>query len=181
MAAHAVAIRDDDGRLHLFLRIVRAPSGIYVVFAAGQVRPGIRGKAYDPHSSWHRDGRVHEKSYDRTWMRRRRQPLDSFNGNEPFVTTSVDQESAKKLPACDPTEFVTVMEVPLSFLDVIPKGCQFHIDLVAPGTKPPAVGFRHEVLRRWWLSDGVPGIVVSFYALDLFALADVAQDTESVA
>ena|SRR3989442_5627086 len=50
---HAVAIRKDDGTLRLFLRIVRAPSGIYVVFAAGQDRPGILKKAYNPHSSWH--------------------------------------------------------------------------------------------------------------------------------
>jgi len=61
------------------------------------------------------------------------------------------------------------MEVPIGFLDTVPSGRQFHIDLLAPEAAAPDVGFRHEVIQRWLLSDGVPHILVSLYALDLFS------------
>lgn len=158
MTAHALATRHPNGELRLFLRVVRAPSGVYVVFAAGQHRPG-----HDPHSSWHRDGRVHQKSYARTWIRRQRQPLDSFGGAEPFIATSVDQMPAAGLPECVPTQFATVMDVSLGVIDVTPGRQQVHIDLVAAGAAPPAVGLGERPLLRWWLNDDAPSIVISLY------------------
>jgi hypothetical protein len=162
---YALGVRHRDGRLHLFLRVVRAPSGIYIVFAAGQHRPGIGRKAYNPHSSWHKDGRVHHKSYDRPWIREKRQGLDGFRGAEPFIVTSVDQMLASGLPECNPAEFTSVMEVPVGVLDVTPGHQQVHVDIVAPGSVPPTSGFGEYPLMSWWLSDGSPSIVVSVYKL----------------
>ncbi len=163
MKAYAIAARHEDGRLRLFLRVVRAVSGIYVVFAAGQQRPGIGRRAYNPHSSWHRDGRVHHKSYDCGWMRQRRQGLVGFTGAEPFVSTSVDQLVVPVLPECNPSEFSTVMEVPVPLLDTSPGRQQISVDLVAEGSVPPTIGFGERTLKRWWLTGDRPGIVVSLY------------------
>src|SRR5207244_4294592 len=107
-----VAIRRDDATLALFLRVTRSRSGIYVIFSAGQDRPG-----HDPHSSWHQDGRVHHKSFRREFMRTKRQPLDSFVGAEFFITTSTDRASARHLPDCDPTEFDRVIEISAGHLN----------------------------------------------------------------
>jgi len=158
---HAIAVRDVDSRLRLFLRISRAQSGIYVVFAAGQLRQEAGGRAFNPHSSWHRDGRVHAKSYNRPWNRRQRQPLDSFEGAEPFIATSLDQAVAG-LPTCEPGQFENVMEVPVELLDGSPGHRQVHVDLVGPGAEPPPLGFTARLLRRWPLL-GTPTIVISLY------------------
>ncbi len=163
MTAYAIAARNPDTTLRLFLRVVRAPSGIYVVFASGQRRPGIGRKQYNPHASWHRDGRVHQKSHDRRWIRQTRQALAGFTGAEPFISTSVDQLLAPELPECNPSEFSTVMEVPV--LDTRPGRQQICVDLVASGAEPPAFSFGERVLMRWWITDDSPGIVVSLYQL----------------
>ncbi len=92
MSTHAVAIRRGDGTVALFLRVVRSLSGIYAMFAAGQHRAG-----HDPHSSWHRDGRVHHKSFGREFTRRYRQALGAFAGAEPFITTSVSRDAPRHL------------------------------------------------------------------------------------
>lgn len=158
---HAIAVRDVDSGLRLFLRISRAPSGIYVVFAAGQLRQGVGGKAYNPHSSWHRDGRVHVKSYNRPWNRQQRQPLDSFEDAEQFVATSLDQAAAG-LPTCEPGQFESVIEVPVKLLCGNPGHRLVHVDLVGPGAEPPPLGFSARLLRRWPLP-GAPTIVISLY------------------
>ena len=170
MTAHALAARHHDGSLHLFLRVVRAASGIYVVFAAGQRRPGIGRKSYDPHSSWHHDGRVHHKSYDRALMRQRRQSLSGFAGSEPFITTSVDQMVVPQLPECNPGEFTTIMEVRVALLDVTPGRQSICIDLVADESMPPTVGFAERTVERWWLGGDSPSIVVSLYEFPMAAL-----------
>lgn len=173
MSAYAIAAKHEGGRLCLFLRIVRAPSGVYVVFAAGQHRPGIGRKAYDPHSSWHRDGRVHHKSYDRAWTRQRqRQSLDGFRGAEPFVATPVDQMVVPALPECDPAAFTEVLEISVASLDVAPSRQKIHVDLVAAGSPPPVVGFGERPRKRWWLEDASPSIVVSLYEFPPFERTD---------
>jgi hypothetical protein len=152
LSAHAVAIRRDHGTLALFLRVARSRSGIYVVFAAGQERPG-----HDPHSSWHRDGRVHHKSFKGEFMRRRRQPLDaSFTGTEPFITTSTTRASAPLLPDCQPGQFSSVIEVPAQALGDAPSGTQVDVQLVGPNTEPTAPTFEHVLLQRAVIADGQP-------------------------
>jgi hypothetical protein len=103
--------------LALLLRIVRSSSGIYVVFAAGQGRQG-----HDPHVSWHRDGRFHSKSFSRmNFPRRQRQQLDTFQGSEGFVGTSVARGETPFSPDCDPQAFDEVMEIDATALNERPN------------------------------------------------------------
>lgn len=164
---YAFGVRHRDGRLHLFLRVVRAPSGIYVVWAAGQRRARIRGRAYDPHSSWHKDGRVNHKSYGVPWIRQQRQRLDNFRGAEFFIATPVDQMLAPQLPECNPMGFASVTVVAVDVIDVTPGRQQLHVDLVEPGLVPPPIGLGERPLMRWWLYDSTPNIVVSLYQFNL--------------
>jgi hypothetical protein len=95
VSTHAIAICWDDGSLALFLRVGSSPSVIYVVVAAGQERAG-----HDPHSSWHRDGRVHHKSFKREFRGSQKRALDSFTDDivEQFITTSTNRGDAPYLP-----------------------------------------------------------------------------------
>ena len=153
MTSIALAARHAHGPLRLFLRLVRSSSGIYVVFAAGQQRPGVGRKAYNPHASWHRDGRVHQKSYNRTWTREKRQALGNFAGSEPFVVTPTDQMVVHSLPECVPPEFDSVMEVDVDKLGTNGACHHVNIDLVAESTDPLPLGSGGQALNRWFLDE----------------------------
>jgi hypothetical protein len=159
LRTHAIAIRRADSTLALFLRVVRSTSGIYVVFAAGQPRSG-----HDPHASWHVDGRVHHKSFSHeVFPRRRRQPLGSFSGVEPFVVTSTTRADTPYLPDCNPSDFDAVTEIPVDFLNDPPTGTQVHVELLGPGAQPVLLPFEHRLLQRAVIDDGTPTIAVSIY------------------
>jgi hypothetical protein len=162
---YGLGAQHQDGSIRLFLRIIRRlHSGIYIVFAAGQNHPGIKRKAYEPHSSWHTDGRVHHKSYDRILLPpEKKQRLDAFKGAERFVATPVDQMLACTLPECKPEKFIGVMEVAVSSLDVTPGRQQLYVDLVELGSMPLPIECGERLLVRWWLNDAAPSIVVSLY------------------
>jgi len=159
VSAHAVAIGREDGTLALLLRVVRSPSGIYVIAAAGQERKG-----HNPHWSWHSNGRVHDKSFGRPFNRRRGQPLDGFTGVEPFVCTGTTRADAPLLPDCYPREFDGVMDVSARLLNDLPSGTQVHVELLGPGAEPAVLrGLVWRLLQRFVITDGTPAIAVSFY------------------
>jgi hypothetical protein len=158
MGDHAVAIRRDDASLALFLRIVRSPSGIYVVFAAGQARP-----RHDPHSSWHRDGRVHHKSFGREFTRGYKQPLTGFAGADHFVTTSTSRDAAPNLPDCAPARFNDVIEVRIALLRPAPQGTQIDVSPFAAGAGPVAPAVPHRIVSQSVIVDGDPRIAVTIY------------------
>lgn len=160
---YAVATERADGSLALFLRVHRAPSGIFVMFAAAQDRP-----RHDPHSSWHRDGRVHHKSYKRMMQPfQRRQPLDaSFVGAEHFVQTSLTRDWVPSLPTCDPAAFDRVMRVPLEQLNPPPNGTQLHVELLGQGAAPAPLIFASRVIQRGLFEDGLPTIAISLFNLE---------------
>jgi hypothetical protein len=163
VSKNAVAIRGTDGTLALLLRVVRSPSGIYVVFAAGQHR-----KRHDPHTSWHRDGRFHHKSFDREiFERRKRQPLEGFVGVESFITTSTNRTDAPHLPACDPAEFTNVMEVPITVLKEAPHGTQVHVELLGPESEPVVPTPGHRLIQRHVVADENPRIAISLYDVSI--------------
>jgi hypothetical protein len=75
---YAVAVRDETGRLWLTLWVRRDPKGEYFVML-----PRKDGR-WNPHASYHRDGRLHSKSYGRKLLpAQKRQPLnEAFRGSE---------------------------------------------------------------------------------------------------
>jgi hypothetical protein len=73
---YAVACREGDD-LWLTLWVRRSPKGAFFVMVP-------RGdREWDPHSSYHLDGKFHSKSYDKKMMVQQRQPLTgAFHGTE---------------------------------------------------------------------------------------------------
>lgn len=165
MPKWAVAVRWPSGELGLFWRVRRSPSGIYQVFCALQDEARIDGRAHDPHTSWHTDGRFHSKGYDRVWHRQRRQRLDAFTGAEPFISTSADQMLSAGLPICDFADFDEVLEIGRDVIDPAQGRQQLHLDLSEPGVAPFAHGLGERPVVRHVLQDDVPSIVVTLYAL----------------
>jgi hypothetical protein len=68
MRRWAIAVRHPDGDLRLFWRIRRPKREIFLVFVARQDYDREAGIAADLHTSWHKDGTVHHKSYNRKWV-----------------------------------------------------------------------------------------------------------------
>jgi hypothetical protein len=83
----AVAVRDGD-ELFLWIRLRRAAgTDIYYVVPTG--REDERDwKKWNPHGSWHRDGRVHHKSFDKKMLpvEERQKPDARFEGTYNLIT-----------------------------------------------------------------------------------------------
>ncbi len=155
---YAVAVRDAED-LFLFLRIRRAPTGdAYVVF------PRNNRDGWDPHSSYHKDGHHHQKSFDRKFMERQgAEPNENFKGTANVVTTPIaaSEPRAINMP-CKVNEFSRVFEIPLS--EVRPEKYKTHIavDLCEPGGQPTiAPGAR--IVRQAVFDDAVPWILVTLF------------------
>src|SRR5438093_6575327 len=93
---YAVAVRDKE--LFLFLRIRRNSKGeVFVMFP----REGMfteEKKAWNPHSSYHEDGRTHQKSFDQKLMvRQRPRPDKTFTGTQNIVATGITTEEAREI------------------------------------------------------------------------------------
>src|SRR5438094_5111571 len=75
--AYAIAV-PDDANLWLVLWVkVSQRRDVYVFYPHGDTR------GCDPHTSYHRDGSMHSKSFGEKFPMQRRQPLDdSFTGSE---------------------------------------------------------------------------------------------------
>jgi hypothetical protein len=122
---YAVAIRDGPD-LWLTLWVRRSPKPEFFV-----MQPRSDG-GWDPHISYHFDGKLHGKSYGRTVLKAERQPLnDTFRGTVHLGRYAGHGKSIVAI--CDPNAFDGVVEVES---DVLGRGHgQVVIDLVEPGYK----------------------------------------------
>jgi hypothetical protein len=146
---YAVALRDGSD-LWLTLWIRRSKRGDVYVFVP-------RADAdWDPHTSYHRDGTFHSKSYDRKLVLQKRQPLTAaFRGTENIVGHA--GHGPKTVGAvCDPASFTDVFEVPHGVLG--PSSGTVVVDLVEPGCQPLSWPFT-EVDQRVF-KDTAPWVVV---------------------
>jgi hypothetical protein len=148
---YAVAVRD-GGELWLTTWIRRSPKGdIYVLIPRND-------SDWNPHTSYHRDGTFHSKSFRHKTLfgARKRQPLtDKFRGVEHIGMFA--GHGPKTVGAiCDPLMFSGVMEVPPGILG--PRDGFVAVDLIEPGCEPLELYnlvFREQVFR-----DSVPWIVI---------------------
>lgn len=148
---YAVAIRQDS-KLWLALWVRRSQKGDIFV-----LKPQSASD-WDPHTSYHRDGRVHSKSYGKVvFPPNQRQPLTpAFRGTELLViyagfgTRSVGAE-------CDPVTFSGIVEVPSGLLGV--SDGVVIVDLVEPGCEP--VECYREIVLREYFREGIPWIVIT--------------------
>jgi len=90
-------MRPDNDR-RLFGRVRRSPSGdVCTVWSEDQL-PNNLGRGSNPHASYHKNGRLHSKSYDRKMIIKKLQPPDrGFMGNQQIEATNADRGTSAKL------------------------------------------------------------------------------------
>ena len=149
---YAVAVRE-GATLWLTLWVRRSPKGEFFVFMPRADR------AWNPHASYHLDGTVHMKSYDRVGLKATKQQpltrdfkgavtLGAFFGHGPKGVGAI----------CNPTDFSGVVEVSSGVLG--PRDGGVTVDLVEPGCEPPAFAWT-KIVRRQIFSDTVPHIIIT--------------------
>lgn len=121
---YAIAIEDGTS-LWLTLWIRRSPKGEYFVLYPG------RG-FMDPHASYHKDGRYHQKIAGHKSVQQR-QALNQFRGAEHLGSFGGHGPGAA---ICDPYAFTAVLKIPMGILEST-RGCVL-VDLVEPGCLPAA-------------------------------------------
>lgn len=145
--SYAVAI-EDGADLRVTLWIKRKLNGECVI-----LQP--RDDKWDPHCTYHRDGRYHNKSFGVKSAVQRRQPIAQFRGNE-HLGTFYGHSTA--VPKCEPSDFHAVLTVQPGLLD---NGGVI-VDLVEPGTSPPALHREpHQIYREEIYRDCSPWVVVA--------------------
>ena len=135
---YAVAVRD-GADLWVFLSVERQPKGdVYIFWPSPNT----------PHASYHRSGRAHMKSGDKTpdmstfIVRHRQPPTATFSGTEQIFTTPIWLGGARAMQhACRVASYRGgVCEIPAAEISPTQVNCQtaVAVDLVAPGA-PPSV------------------------------------------
>jgi hypothetical protein len=154
---YAVAI-EDGADLRLALVVRRSRRGEYFVLMP-------RDGDWNPHASYHLDGRFHHKSYNQVLMPepKPRSRLDEFMGTQHLGSFMGFGTGAA--PICNPANFTSVLEVPPGILESM-HGCVL-IDLIDADTPPnpihrqnPGMRITHEETYR----DGSPWVVIAVAA-----------------
>jgi hypothetical protein len=113
----AIAVHDNDD-LFLWIRLRRAArTDIYYVLPTGR-EDNPDWKKWDPHGSWHRDGKVHHKSFDQKMLQEKRQKPDSqFKGTRQLISRGIALDEPRAFGVrCDPRKFSEVMTIPVDIL-----------------------------------------------------------------
>lgn len=156
---YAVAVRD-GADLFLWIRIRRPAAGdIYYMFPTG--REDDEWKSWNPHGSYHKDGRLHHKSFDRKMFAQELQKPDaSFKGTLRMVERPIAASEPRAFGViCEPTKFAQVMEIGVGSLSEKKYETSISVDLTEPGVKP--VLGPGEVVQQQKFVDEIPWIVVS--------------------
>jgi len=149
---YAVAIREGSD-LWLTFWVRRAPKGDIFLIAPRADR------RWDPHTSYHRDGTFHAKSFDRRLgpPRKRQSLTAAFRGTEHIGTYGGHGKGIGAI--CDAEAFSGVVEVPPGVLG--PLDGAIAVDLVEPGVEPMPWPFRDgRIVRQATFKDGQPWIVL---------------------
>jgi hypothetical protein len=156
---YGVAFRDGSDLL-LTLSVRRSPKGEFFVMMPRADR------SWNPHTSYHLDGTVHSKSFDRKLGAPlpKRQPLTgNFKGTEhlgAYAGHGPKQVGAK----CDPAAFSGIVEVAPGVLG--PRDGRVVVDLVEPGCEP--LSWPGEVVQKAVFQEIVPWVVIRIISPDDF-------------
>ena len=158
---YGVAVRH-DADLRLLCRIRRSPRGD-VYFRLPRDEPD-----WDPHASYHQDGRRHVKSHDGTYLISQLQrPDEVFRGTEGLYAMAIQPGEVMLLRTqCRPEEFSEVFEIDYA---EIPRE-EHHtlaVDLVEPGYSAIPVLGREAIVQRIF-RDAAPWILVTLWRGMLF-------------
>ena len=160
----AIAVRD-GADLFLWIRL-RRHARISTTCCPPAEKTIQSGKKWNPHGSWHRDGRLHHKSFDqKIFSAEPRQKLDAeFKGTYNLLTRGIASDEPQAFGVrCDPTKFSEIIEIPAGILS--PKHYWTHtsIDVSEPGLKPLLMGGAEEILLQRIFDDAIPHITVTLY------------------
>jgi hypothetical protein len=147
---YAVAVREGTD-LWLVLWVKWDPvTGCYVMVPRGD-------RKWNPHTSYHRSGAYHSKTFKWTVLPQKRQPLsDQFRGTEHLGAHG--GHGPKSVGAvCDPALFTGIVEVPTGVLG--PRDGDIVIDLVEPGCEPISHPFIELVVKETF-KETIPWIVI---------------------
>lgn len=153
--SYAVAV-SDGVYLYLLLRLRRNWKGeLFYVF------PNQRGNRHNPHGSYHRDGRVHHKSFDKKFLARQGlRPDRNFVGAEQLLTTVVSAVEAHLYPLCNPAEFDDIVKIPIGLISPERYRTYIAVDLVEAHGKPQ-ISSGDRIVEQQVFGDAVPWIVVT--------------------
>ncbi len=158
---YAVAIRDDQ--LYLYIRIRRTPKGeIFLVYPTGRSKE--LNREWNPHTSHHASGRVHQKAFGHEYMAHDGQKPDSkFTGVKNLVTRPIAASEPKAFGIiCNPTEFADVFEIPVADISPAKNRTNIAVDVTEPGGTPVTTpGSR--IIRNWIIQDTIPWIMVTVF------------------
>jgi hypothetical protein len=159
-----IAVRD-GADLFLWMRLRRAATGVYYVLPTGREYDS-EWKKWNPHGSWHRDGRLHHKSFDQKEFpaEQKQEPNAAFKGTHNLITRGIASDEPRAFGVrCDPTKFSEIMEIPAGILS--PKHYETHtsVDLSEPGLQPLLMGGGEEILSQRVFDDAIPHITVTVY------------------
>ncbi len=157
----AVAVRD-GADLFLWLRIRRAASGIYYVFATGREEEPD-WKKWNPHGSYHKNGQFHHKSFDQKMLpqEQHQKPDSNFQGTKQMVTRPISSDEPRLVGViCDPTKFDEVMEVPVSMLSSKKYETNIAVDVTEPGGQA-IITPGGKILLQHAFADTIPWILVT--------------------
>jgi len=157
---YGIVLTRPDGDKRLFGRLRRSSNGdVYAIWAEDQ-SPRNLAIGSHPHASYHADGRLHSKTYDRAAIIRRLQTPDKqFRDNQPMEATNADRAVSPTLPPFA-GHFDDVFEIPLGLITGNPNQ-SIAVDVVEPGSVPVRATRKDTVLAEKVFRDEVPWIVVS--------------------
>ena len=162
----AIAVRDGDD-LFLWLRLKRAArTDIYYVLPTGR-EADPEWKKWNPHGSWHQDGCLHHKSFNRRMLpaESKQEPNAEFKGTHNLITRSITSNEPRAFGVrCDPGKFSEVVVIPLRIVGQKQHETYTSIDVSEPGLQPILLGGREEILLQQVFDDAVPHITVTVYS-----------------
>jgi hypothetical protein len=151
------------------LRLRRAAgTDIYYVVPTGREQDP-KWEKWNPHGSWHKDGRVHHKSFNKKFLPAERQkPNAEFKGTYNLITRGIASDEPRLFGVpCDPTKFSEIIEIPVGILS--PKHYETHmsVDVSEPGLQPSLMGGSENILSQRIFDDAIPHITVTVYSFPI--------------
>ena len=154
---YAVAV-EDGSDLWLTLWVRRSPPGEFFVMLPRVpfIKLPRRAKKWNPHTSYHFEGDLHMKSYDRKMVSGKHQPLTGgFRGTVDLgYHAGHDPKSVGVI--CHPADFSAVVKVAPGVLE--PGQGEVKVDLVEPAHEP--MKFDGKVVTEQVFRDTVPWLVI---------------------
>lgn len=152
-STYAIAIRDNLD-LWLALWIKRSSKSEFFIF-----HPASDGN-WNPHSSLHRDGKFHMKSYDKAMLESRKQSPSAIKGTEHLG--AYGGFGPKAVGAiCEPADFTGIYEAPPHVLG--PRNGMVTVDLIEPGSGAQPLMHPAEEVGRHCFIDASPHVLVRIF------------------